>query len=117
MARFSVIKNVDANGIVILKLRGSLDADTVYEWEAVLDKVIRAKEYRLIMDLAELTYISSAGVGTFIGCIGEVREKGGDIIFLNLSTHILRIFDLLGFTKLFKVMEDKEAALAAFASS
>ncbi len=111
MARFSVIRDVDTTGVVILKLKGSLDADTVYEWEAVLDKALKAKEYRLIMDLSELEYISSAGVGTFIGTIGEVRENGGDIVFLNVSSHVVRIFKLLGFTKLFKIMDDREEAL------
>ena len=113
MARFSVIRDVDTTGVVILRLKGSLDADTVYEWEAVLDKALKAKEYKLIMDLSELEYISSAGVGTFIGSIGEVRENGGDIVFLNASPHVLRIFKLLGFTKLFKIMEDEEEALKA----
>ena len=110
MTRFDLTRTEDPSGIVILKLTGSLDADTVHRWESALDEVLSTKGVRILVDLEHLDYISSAGIGTFIGCIGEIREHDGDIVFLNTSPRVLRVFRLLGFTKLFEVTDDLEEA-------
>ena len=113
MTHFDVSKKVDASGIIVLKLEGLLDADTVHSWESVLDEVLKEKGPKLLVDLSDLEYISSAGIGTFIGCIGEVRKNGGNIVFFNTSPRVLKVFKLLGFTKLFEVTEEKDEAIKA----
>ncbi len=114
---FDVSKTVTSSGVVVLNLKGSLDADTVHDLEAALLEASEAGEEDLIFDLSELKYISSAGVGTFIGCIGTIRGEHKRIIFLNPSPNILELFELLGFTKLFRVMKNKEEAIEALAAS
>ncbi len=113
---FDVSKDVTPSGVVVLNLQGSLDADTVHDLEAALEKTSEAREEKLILDLSELEYISSAGVGTFIGCIGALREERRRMIFVKPSPNILELFEMLGFTKLFQIMADKEEALEAMAA-
>ena len=104
------------SGVVILSLHGSLDADTVHDLEDVLRETSEEGKDSLLFDLSGLEYISSAGVGTFIGCIGTMTEKNKDMIFLNPSPNIMELFEMLGFTKLFKVMADREEAIEALAA-
>ncbi len=114
---FDVSRIVTPSGVVVLNLRGSLDAETVHNLEAALQETSEAGENNLVLDLSELEYISSAGVGTFIGCIGALREERRHMIFINPSPNILELFEMLGFTKLFRIMANREEALEALAVS
>jgi len=96
--------------ITTVSLEGFLDADTVLRLRKVLFDLIKEDHYRLIIDLKKLEYISSAGVGVFIGVIKRVRENNGDIIFLHPLPTVYRVLDILGLTKIFKILDqDKEA--------
>ena len=64
--------------------------------------------------MQNLDYISSAGLGVFMGFIEEIREKGGDIKLSNLSTKVFKVFDLLGFPALFEIFEDENLAKSKF---
>ena len=68
------------------------------------------------MDLSQLEYISSAGLGSFVGVLSELRSQGGDIFFIGLSPKMFKIFKVLGFTRIFKVFESEGEALKAFGS-
>ena len=78
MSNFSVV--FGSNGPVnILNLYGELDAHTASELEAAIQKCIDETKLSIVINGAELQYISSAGLGVFMAFIEEVREKGGDI--------------------------------------
>ena len=98
--------------ISVVKLEGFLDADTVLRLRKVLFDLIKKEHYKLIINLEKLEYISSAGVGVFIGMIKRVRENGGDIIFLHPLPTVYRVLDILGLTKIFKIVDRYEDAVA-----
>ena len=98
----------------VIEVIGSLDAYTVVDLEEVFSVLLKAKRFKLIIDLTNLDYISSAGLGTFMGVIDEVRENKGDIILTNLSPKIYKVFDLLGFSELFQIVEDEKTAISKF---
>ena len=49
----------------------------------------------VIIDMAELDFLSSAGVGSILGSIEDFRETGGDIILCNAPSTILHVFKVL----------------------
>jgi len=61
----------------------------------------QAKGYKfIIIDMAGLEFLSSAGVGSILGTVETSREIGGDIILCNVSDtilHVLKVLDLAGF--------------------
>jgi anti-sigma B factor antagonist len=69
---------------------------------------------RLVVDCERLQYISSAGLGVFMGFIEEVREKGGDIKICTLPPKVRQVFELLGFDALYDIEPDRRAAVARF---
>jgi anti-sigma B factor antagonist len=101
----------------VVDVEGFLDAYTVAELEETFNQLIREKKYRLIVNLAKLDYISSAGLGTFMGVIDEIRDNHGDIILANLSPKIYKVFDLLGFSELFQIVDNEASAVAKFAQA
>ena len=111
---FAVTRSSEGD-LAVLSLAGYLDAHTAPEFERAIQAEIDAGRVRLIVDAAQLKYISSAGLGVFMSFIEEVREKGGDIKICGLVPKVKQIFDILGFPAIYDVMESREAAIRRFA--
>ena len=109
MTGFEVTKKVDDN-VAVLYLKGFLDAHTAPELENALQKLIDEHRYKVIVNFTELSYISSAGLGVFMGFIEDIRENNGDIKLTNMTPKIYRVFDLLGFPTLYEIFEDEQEA-------
>ena len=100
--------------VAVFKLKGHLDAQTVRELEARFEAQVRAAKVRWIVDLESLEYISSAGLGSFVGVLSELRAQGGDIFFVGLTPKMEKIFKVLGFTRIFRVFRAEPEAVQAF---
>lgn len=103
-------------GMAVLHLGGHLDAQTVRELEGRYEEQVRAGKVRWIVDLQRLEYISSAGLGSFVGVLSELRAQGGDIYFVGLSPKMEKIFKVLGFTRIFRLFASEPEAMKAFQS-
>jgi anti-sigma B factor antagonist len=79
-----------------------------------LVKKILAENSRVVLNLGEVSYIDSGGIGTLVSLFTTARNAGGDIKLLHLTK---RVGDLLQITKLITVFEtydDQKAAVNAF---
>ena len=113
MSSFEVQRK-DDGPVTTLYLKGYLDAHTAPELENAFQKLVEAKRFNVVVSMADLTYISSAGMGVFMGFIETMRENRGDIKLSELPPKIYRVFDLLGFPLLYEVYEKEEQALKKF---
>jgi anti-sigma B factor antagonist len=105
----------EARGAVqIVRLSGSLDMYSFPRLETQLNTLFQQAQYRIVLDCRDLDYIGSAGLGALIGFAKQAREHDGDVKLLNVPERILKIIELLGFTKVLQVFPDEAAALAAF---
>jgi anti-sigma B factor antagonist len=100
-----------------VKIKGYLDSSTFPQLQEHLDNLLREGNHYYLLDLENLTYISSAGLGVLMGILREVREKQGDLKIINMSDKIERVFSLLGFSRLMKVYSSEEEALEAFSQA
>ena len=114
MSEFSISTAPQAHGAVLVDVKGYLDAHTFEELDRVLGDLFRQKSFRIIVKLDELDYISSAGAGVFIGVFGRAQENHGDIVILKPSANVREVFDLLGLSQIFKIVEDLPSALKVF---
>lgn len=80
-----------------VRVDGVIDTLTAGEFEEVLDALVRRGRYRMIIDLAGVDYISSAGWGIFISHIRDVRNNDGDIKLANMIPNVYEIYELLEF--------------------
>jgi anti-sigma B factor antagonist len=102
------------NGVVVVRLAGYLDAHTFERLEEAIAELFSKGHYKLVVDLGEVEYISSAGAGVFIGTLSEAHEHNGNIVLMNPTANVREVFDLLGLTTIFQVVDDRATALAAF---
>ncbi len=113
MSNFSVgFRN--SGTVQILDLKGELDAHTASELEAAIQKCQADNQVQIIINGANLLYISSAGLGVFMAYIEEVRECGGDIKIAALQPKVYNVFDLLGFPMLFDIVDLEKDAVGKF---
>ena len=115
MANLEIVPE-EKDGVQILYLKGFLDAYTFQDFEDKLNELIDQNKVKIIVSMEELDYISSAGLGVFMSVIGKIRNKGGDIKVAQLNSKVFRVFELLGFTKLFQTFDNLEDALESFNS-
>ena len=108
------IEQEDINQVRVIHVNGYLDAHTFQELDDVTMNVFNEGVYKLAVNLENVNYISSAGAGVFIGAHGPARDNGGDIILVNPTEGVLRIFELLGITQLFTITRTIEEAVAKF---
>ncbi len=110
------IEKEERENILIIRPKGRVDPLTVENFDSSIKEGIGEGKFRIIIDCSELLYISSAGLGVLIGYIEEVRENRGDIIICCTSPKVHEIFDLLGFTKIYKFFPELKGAVAFFSN-
>ncbi len=99
-----------------VRIDGVIDTLTATELEQVIDSLLRRNRYKIVIDLAGVDYISSAGWGIFISHIKDVRSEDGDIKLANMTSDVHEIFELLEFDKVLQVFSSLDDAVENFAS-
>lgn len=82
-------------------LNGRLDTITSPELDAKINEVIGDAK-KLILDLSELDYISSAGLRVLLGAL-QTMEGKGEMVVCNLTQPVYEVFELTGFGRLFNI--------------
>ena len=90
-----ILKNVADPGAITVKLSGSLDTLTAPDLEHQLAPAIAGGATDLLFDLAQLKFISSAGLRVFATARKQIKEKGGQASFIHLQPQIAEVFDIM----------------------
>ncbi|MFH0793323.1 MAG: STAS domain-containing protein [bacterium] len=90
---------------------GYLDAHTVLSFEQRMEEQLQAGCSKVILDIGELSYISSAGIGAMMGLAQKLRSKGGDLVLVKPSEKVFKILELLGFTRIFRIASSDSDAV------
>ena len=105
------------NGVTIVDLSGRI---TLGEGSVILRDTVRdllgKGHKKILLNLGDVSYIDSSGIGELVSAYTTVRNQGGDLRLLNLTK---KVHDLLQITKLytvFDVKDDETTAVRAFAS-
>jgi anti-sigma B factor antagonist len=104
------------DGISVMDLSGRI---TLGEGSVILRDKIRELlaqgNKKILLNLGDVTYIDSSGIGELVSAFTAVRKDGGELKLLNLTK---KVHDLLQITKLytvFDVKDDEATAIGAFA--
>src|SRR3989440_7111338 len=106
------------DGITVLDLSGRI---TLGEGSVILRDTIRELigrgQKKILLNLGDVSYIDSSGIGELVSAFTTVRNQGGELKLLNLTK---KVHDLLQITKLYTVFEvhnEEAAAIRSFATS
>jgi anti-sigma B factor antagonist len=92
-----ILQNIAAQnaGAVTVKLAGSLDTATAPDLERQLAPVLAGLAKDLVFDLAQLKFISSAGLRIFSMARKQLKERGGQASFVNMQPQIQEVFEIM----------------------
>ncbi|HUV30217.1 MAG TPA: STAS domain-containing protein [Acidobacteriota bacterium] len=110
----SLLEDGGNRDVSAVRVDGVIDTLTASELEEVIDSLLKRSRYKIVIDLAGVDYISSAGWGIFISHIRDVRANGGDIILADMNPDVYEIFELLEFDNVLKVFGSTDAAIDSF---
>ena len=104
----------EAHGVIIIDLSGRI---TLGEGSALLREMIREHlqkgQVRIILNLGDVNYIDSSGIGELVSAFTTVRNQGGELKLLKLTK---KVHDLLQVTKLYTIFDVKDNEFMAVKS-
>jgi anti-sigma B factor antagonist len=101
----------EVEGITVVKLDGLIDARTAPQVEAEMAPLIEPG-CRVVLDMSDVDYMSSAGLRTLIMAQREV-SGGGELALAGLAERVRDIMSITGFLPFFTTYQSVEMALAA----
>jgi len=88
--------------VVVLSIRGKILMGEDIAIKKKIDELVEKGNKKVVVDLAEVPYIDSSGLGELIRCYTTVKRSGGSLKLANLTQ---KIVDLLTITKLVTVFD------------
>lgn len=110
---FSVSSEVlgDPANVVVITVAGEVDAHTADRLRSSIDAVI-SSETQLVVDLTDVTFLDSTGLGVFVTALKHLRELDGSLDLVITSPRVMKVFELTGLDVVIPIHEDVAAALA-----
>ncbi|WP_322806549.1 STAS domain-containing protein [Thermanaerothrix sp.] len=97
----------------LVKVKGRLDSASAPEFDEKLKQITNSGRYRIVIDMGDLQFISSAGLRALISAQKVCRRYNrGEVVLTNVPENIKAALDLAGFTRLFKIYPDVVSAVA-----
>jgi len=106
------IREEKRGDVIIIGLRGRLDANTSPNVEERLSHLLDQGERRLLLDFSDLIYISSVGLRVLVLLAKNLQKSRGELALAALNEHINEIFTISGFTAIFPIYPTCDKALA-----
>lgn len=98
----------------VISVNGRVDGFSAPQLDEALQNAIKAKHYKLIVDLSGTDFMSSAGMRALLGARLAVQDRNGDLRLAAPSEYLLDSLKLVGLDKLFKIYDSRNAAVASF---
>ena len=105
----------ETGGVVVIKLTGQLmgGTDALKINDELFDLLEKGKN-KIIVDLEEVSWINSSGLGILIGMITRVRKEKGEMVLINIAEKIKEILRVTKLESIFKVYDSLEDAMETY---
>ena len=101
----------EKNGVVLLKLNGEVDVYTAPKLKSRLVDLVDQGKFKIVVDLEEVDFMDSSGLGVLVGGLKRVRSHDGAIALICTQENILKIFRITGLVKVFPIFENQDQAV------
>ena len=98
----------------IVTVVGRVDSSNANELDTTLAQLISDGHNKLVLELTEITYMSSAGLRAIVSALRSVKKKHGDVRIAAPSERVSEVFALAGLNPLFQTFADVETAVNSF---
>src|SRR6185436_11631006 len=107
------IKEEKNGDLLIVRVSEHLDTATASIFESRLLGMVDRGERKIVVDCGTLEYVNSAGLKVFLLAAKRLEPLGGKLVLCALAPSVLMIFEMIGFTRIMKIVPTLEDALKA----
>jgi len=100
--------------LVVRATGKNIDAGNASEFRAAMAPLIE-QHARIVIDLGDVEFIDSAGIGTLISCLRACGERQGQLRLCRLNRPVQALFELMRMHRIFEVHDDSAAARESMA--
>ncbi len=98
-------------GVAVMAVSGRMDAMSSREFDLAFDGLLKEKTPRVVLNMAELAYISSAGLRSVLAAGKKIKEAKGRLALCNLAGMVKEVFEISGFSVMLPLFQNEEAAI------
>jgi anti-anti-sigma factor len=99
------------DNILIISLKGRLDAFGATELDEALKNSIKDADSVVVIDMENVSYLSSGGIRTFLATEKMLKKRKGGLHLCHLTPYPLKVLEMAGFDQFFSIFQTKEAAI------
>lgn len=108
-----VLTTRQVGAATIVAAAGEIDVFTAPDLDAELTKAVDSGQGNMIIDLREVSFLDSTGLGILVKCLKQAKTAGGSLRLVVSSEKIRKIFDITGLDAAMPIFDTVEAALAS----
>ena len=108
------VQSREEQGVVVVKMRGKLDTNTTPSAEDSISALCDSGATKMLISLAELDYISSAGLRLLLATAKKLKATGGELRVCSLNKTVQEVFEISGFDSILNVRATEGDGLANF---
>ena len=106
------------SGVEVIKLAGSLTLGRdAQNFELSVEELVKNQQTRIVLDMTDVSFVDSAGVGVLVGCHGKVATAGGKLRMAALTPRALNVLKISKVDGILFLDPTVDASLAALAAS
>jgi anti-sigma B factor antagonist len=106
---------VEGDEVLVLELReAALDMGNARDFRDAAHELIQERS-RVVLDMAEVRFVDSSGLGALISCLRQVRGNQGDMKLCAMSKPVRALFELTRMHRVFNIIETRDEAVRSFA--
>ena len=99
----------------LVSVSGRVDSNTAPDLESTFRGINNAGRFRIVLDMSNLEYISSAGLRVLVSTLKNCRRYNrGDLRLASLSDRITGVMEMAGLDVLYKIYPDATEAVGSF---
>ncbi len=107
------INRADEGERTVVSLGGEIDVYTAPFVRERLDEAVREGRTNLIVDLTQVRFLDSTGLGVLVGRLKLTRSRGGSLRLVGSEDRVLKVFSITGLDKVFEIYPTLDEAVAA----
>lgn len=101
------------DGTEVVNVEGEIDVYTAPQLRELLIDLVNKKHYQLVVNIDEVEFPDSTGLGVLVGALKRVRDHDGSVALVCTQQRLLTTFKITGLTKVFGIHDTVEQAIAA----
>ena len=88
---------------MVVDLRGEVDLASAPQFRRSLHDLVDQGHTRIAMNLSDLEFMDSTGLGVLIGCLKRLKESEGTLVLAGLRPAVARVFEVTGLERIFTI--------------